>query len=81
MELNTIKSCGYCPLCVPVWNDDLVCTHPRFIGYTKVFTEEEENMSVAPEWCPLRKESLTIKLDKDEQRDTTAVCEGVYTSG
>lgn len=72
MELVNVSGCDNCPFLVA--NFKSTCIHPDFNdaeeGDGRVLTEEEDEQ-VTPEWCPLKKASLTIKLDsyvKDEER-------------
>lgn len=56
---HEIAGCFNCSLCLV--GADFTCVHPG-TDNALIEVEEETGAPITPDWCPLRKEPLIIKL-------------------
>lgn len=65
---HTVTGCNDCPL-FENYEGSYICVHPSSTKETTYIPRKTEDegggmFSLAPDWCPLKKESLTITINK-----------------
>lgn len=63
---HEVKGCRTCPFAIYTDTFGYTCEHPdfskdrRWLNYNELTLE----LAITPDWCPLKKESITIQLKK-----------------
>jgi hypothetical protein len=65
---HKVKDCNDCPLCAPMMSGTY-CDHPKLKKHPDDYGKNIKEVGldselVHPDWCPLKKKSITIKLTK-----------------
>ncbi len=63
--MNTVvKGCADCPMCHTDSEWPTICRHPLAVDCEDIkysYTQKEYGFG-SPDWCPLKKETITIEL-------------------
>jgi len=57
MDKIVVTGCGNCPFQSKEFN---FCEHPLFLGGLTIDWDYWNDIHQAPDWCPLKKERITI---------------------
>lgn len=56
----TVKDCNDCKFKAVTYNT-IICHHPKYLHGKYIIKTIKK---IIPDWCPLKKESITIELEK-----------------